>query len=196
MADVTISQLTPGVPPSSALFPYSDGSTTKSSTLTDLNIIKQIQYNYYDGVFNTSSTAIQEVANFNVSITPSSSTSKIIIYVSSWGGSSSGGGNLGTYTGLNGFIYRYTVANGNVLLPLTSVTGQTNTKCHLVFTGASQYDMGAATIMMVDQPNTTSQVTYKIFAGAQQSGYTGTINRSLNGALGPLARSWIYAVEF
>ena len=198
MADVTINQLSPGIPTSSALFPYSESGTTRSSTLTNLNLFKQIQYNNYDDLFNTSSTTIQEVAGFNVSITPTSASSKIIIYVSSWGGSSYGGntGSDSTYTGLLGYIYRYTAAGGNVQLPLNPNNRQTNDKCHLVFSASSQYDIGAATVMMVDQPNTTSQVTYKIFARAEQSGYLGIINCSLNGATGALARSWIYAVEF
>jgi CTP:molybdopterin cytidylyltransferase MocA len=83
-----------------------------------------------------------------------------------------------------------------VQLPLNPNNRQTNDKCHLVFSASSQYDIAAATVMMVDQPNTTSQVTYKIFARAEQSGYIGIINCSLNGATGALARSWIYAVEF
>jgi hypothetical protein len=198
MADVTIDQLTPGVPTGSALFPYSEGNVTKTSTLTNLNLFKQIQYNNYDNLFNTSSTTIQEVAGFNVSITPTSASSKIIIYVSSWGGSSAGGNTNAdaTYTGLLGYIYRYTAAGGNVQLPLNPNNRQTNDKCHFVFSSGSQFDIGAATAMIVDQPNTTSQVTYKIFARAEQSGYLGIINCSVNGAIGPLARSWIYAVEF
>ena len=198
MADVTISQLTPSTPSSSALFPYSESGTTRASTLTNLNLFKQIQYNNYDNFFNTNSTTIQEVAGFNVSITPTSASSKILIYVSSWGGSAAGGssGSDATYTGLLGYVYRYTAASGNVQLPLNPNNRQTNDKCHLVFSAGSQYDINAATVMMVDQPNTTSQVTYKIFARAEQPGYTGTINCSLNGALGAAARSWIYAVEF
>lgn len=198
MADVTISQLTPGIPTGAALLPYSENGTTRASTLTNLNLFKQIQYNNYDNFFNTSSTTIQEVAGFNVSITPTTASSKILIYVSGWGGSSAGGNTNSdaTYTGLLGYIYRYTVAGGNVQLPLNPNNRQTNDKCHLVFSAGSQFDIGAATVMMVDQPNTTSQVTYKIFARAEQSGYLGTINCSVNGAIGAVARSWIYAVEF
>lgn len=204
MADVTISQLTPGTPAGTAVIPYSQGGNTNSTLASNLtagiisSVIKQIQYNNYDAMFNTSSTTIQEVANFNVSITPTSASSRIIIYVSSWGGSSAGGntGSDSTYVGLLGYVYRYTAASGNVQLPLNPNARQTNDKCHLVFSAGSQFDIGAATVMMVDQPNTTSQVTYKIFARAEQSGYLGIINCSVNGATGPQARSWMYAVEF
>jgi hypothetical protein len=204
MADVTISDLTPGIPTGNALIPYSQGGNTNSTLASNLtagilnSVIKQIQYNSYDNLFSTNSTTIQEVAGFNISITPTRASSKIIIYVSSWGGSSAGGGTNAdaTYTGLLGYVYRYTAASGNVQLPLNPNNRQTNNKCHLVFSGSTQYDIGAATVMMVDEPNTTSQVTYKIFARAEQSGYLGTINCSVNGATGPLARSWIYAVEF
>ena len=205
MADVTISQINQGTPGAGALIPFSQGGNTFSTLASNLtagilsSVIKQIQYNNYDSFFNTSSTTIQEVTNFNVSITPTSVNSRILIYVSSWGSSSAGGGSSyadSTYTGLLGYVYRFTAAGGNVQLPLNPNNRQTNDKCHFVFSSSTQYDLGAATVMMVDQPNTISPVTYKIFARAEQSGYTGIINCSLNGATGAVARSWIYAVEF
>lgn len=199
MADVTISELQPGIPTSSDVIPFSTGSTTQKALASNfLNVIKQIQFNNYDGYYNTASTAIQEVVGFNVSITPTSTNSRVIIYISGFGGSSFGGGGNAdsTYTGLLGYVYRYTLAGGNVLLPLNPTARQTNDRCHLVFSSSSQYDITACTLMLVDQPNTTNTVTYKIFARAEQNGYNGFINCSGNGATGPSARSWIYAVEF
>jgi hypothetical protein len=98
--------------------------------------------------------------------------------------------------GLLGYVYRSTVAGGDVELPLTVAAVQGNDRAHLVFSSNSQYDATAATIMMVDTPNTTAAVTYKVYARAEQNGYSGFINRSGNGATGPQLRSWIYAVEF
>ena len=198
MADVTISQLTPGTPAGTAVIPYSQGGNTNSTLASNLtagiisSVIKQIQYNYYDGVWYTSSTTKQEVPGFSVTITPTNASSKIIFYLSSWGGSS----HYSTYVGLLGYIYRSTVAGGDVELPLTVAPVQANDRAHLVFSSHGQYDVAAATIMMVDTPNTTAAVTYKIYARAEQNGYNGFINRSANGATGPQLRSWIYAVEF
>lgn len=206
MADVSISQLNQGTPGAGALIPFSQGGSTLATLASSLtagilsSVIKQIQFNYYDGVWNTSSTSIQEVTNYNVNITPSSTSSKILIFVSGYGGSSFGGGgnDAATFTGLLGYLYRYTTAGGAVQLPLPGYGGQSSSLAiaHFGFTGSSQYDMTAATCMMVDQPNTTAQVTYKIYARAMQPGYTGYINRTGNGATGWLTRSWIYAVEF
>ena len=201
MADVTISQLNQSIPAPTDVLPFSTGNVTNKALASNfLNVIKQIQFNYYDGVWNTSSTAVQEVTNYNVNITPSSNSSKILIFVAGYGGSQFGGGgnDAATFTGLLGYLYRYTIAGGPVQLPLPGYSGQSSSLAiaHFGFTGSSQYDMTTATCLMVDQPNTTSQITYKVYARAMQSGYTGFINRTGNGATGWLTRSWIYAAEF
>ena len=59
---------------------FADGSTIAAGT--GLGFIKQIQINQKTGKFATTSTSFTDVTGFDCSITPSSSSNKILVITS------------------------------------------------------------------------------------------------------------------
>lgn len=86
MADVTISQLSEGLPnKNSAIIPYSDGSITYKTSPSGIvaaspGAVLQVQFTHFTSGFRTSSNSYQRV--YGVSITPKSVNSKILINAS------------------------------------------------------------------------------------------------------------------
>jgi hypothetical protein len=151
-----------------------------------------LQYvsSYWDSTYSQSTTALADVPNATISITPKSASSKIMLSMNSWGAATS----PYTSTGLNGFIYRSINSGVDTLLPLPA---DLPTGVHVSFESVQPYGCNQANLMLTDTPNTTSSVVYKLKTTAMQAGYTGYINRSVVGNSTPSRnyRSWFHILE-
>ena len=128
---------------------YKSGSDiqTKSTTKTD--------------VFSTTSTSFTDVTGLSVNITPSSSSNKILIT------------GLFCYGGIDGEAYGYTFNLARVIggsetdISIADAAGN-RTRATL---GTQGFNNGDATmghsLNFLDSPSTTSQVTYKVRARAE-----------------------------
>ena len=109
--------------------------------------VLQVQSTYINSVFSTSSTSFVDVTGFNVSITPSATSSKVLIWLSTVIGNSASSTNrfallrnstsIGEQADSNGFW------EGNI-------------------SGFSQVQHTALQFCYLDSPNTTSATTYKL----------------------------------
>ena len=116
---------------------------TKSTTKTD--------------VFSTTSTSFTDITGFSVNITPTSSTSKILIT------------GLVTFGGIDGEAYGYTF---KLLRDSTDICiGDADGSRTRATFGTQGFGPSDATdtsaINFLDSPSTTSQVTYKVQARAE-----------------------------
>ena len=114
--------------------------------------------------FSTTSTSFTDVTGLSASITPSSTSSKIIVNVSvSLGGELADGLYPSIFDG----------SNNNILVP-DSPGSRTSAYRGGVFNGTP--DLEPAPFTIVHSPNTTSSFTYKV--RVRVSGGTGYVNRA------------------
>ena len=134
----------------------------------------QIVSNTYTARFSTNSTSYAEVTGLTTSITPSSSSSKVLVQISvSW--SIYGHGGLKVFRSQGGTDTLLSVGDAN-----TSATNQVREAIHDYRTtaDASSYGSNSDSITILDTPATTSAVSYKLFAGVpNSSSYSITVNR-------------------
>jgi len=136
--------------------------------------VLQVVSNTNTARFDTNSTSYEEVPGLTTSITPNSSSSKVLVQISlSW--SLFGHGGLKVYRSQGGTDTLLSVgdANGN----------QSREVIHDYRTtgDGSGYGSDSASITILDTPATTSAVSYKLFAGVPHSNsYTLTVNRQFS----------------
>ena len=103
------------------------------------------------------------------SITPSATSSKILIQASVTAGFGSGSN--------QGYSIGFQILRGSTVVPTApSTSGQTSTFA-LFPTGSNDDDCGSVTFLYIDSPSTTSATTYKLQALARDS-QAFTINAS------------------
>lgn len=153
MADVTISQLTQGIPSSSALLPYSQGGNTLVASPSGIvsaspgTVIQTVSYS------NLTSLAIGDGPgqNFtNVSITPKFASSKILVTMGTIAHRNVG--NSSDYYEIR------LLRNDNYETPLTLIA---DAALYQSF-GNGQREFYCTTYL--DNPNTTNTTTYRGFA--------------------------------
>ena len=136
------------------------GKTVTLPSGTGGKILQVVQTVKTDG-FTSASTTLTDVPGLSVSITPSSSSNKILVLVDC------------------------TVGSNNAYIMLQLVRGSTNiysgtdSKTYIAsknFYPAAANVMGSLAMVYLDSPATTSSVTYKIQMKSS-SGNTGCINR-------------------
>lgn len=138
-----------------------DGTILTSNSSTGK--ILQIAQTYSTTIYSTSSNSMTEYAALNTTITPSSSSNKILIMVSlSVGSSDTAGQGFQLY---DGSTHISAATNSNVSTP-TAATVQIDT----------QFDTKQPAFQYLYSPNTTSATTIKVYVQAD-SGTTLYINR-------------------
>ena len=194
MADVTISGLSVSTPnKNTAVIPYSDGSTTYKTSPAGIvaaapGCILQVLQAFKSDAFVTQTLIAnggEAVAGLGVTITPKSSSSKMLISFSVTG------------NGTNGATQIYfklrrgdtEIGNGNADATRPAATpvltrayfNDNNVACNINF----QY---------LDSPNTTSATTYQLYVGSEGNNGTIYINRPHNQSnivnCGPCASSF------
>jgi hypothetical protein len=177
MADVTISGLTPSTPNSSASIPFSDGSTTYKTSPSNIvaaspGCILQVLQGFKSDTWTTQALIAnggEAIPNLGVTITPKSSSSKILVSFSV------------TCAGTQNVTQVYfrlrrgstEIGNGNPdgsrppVITRSFNGNDNNVCCNLSFD-------------FLDTPNTTSATTYQLYTGSEQSPGTIFINRCHN----------------
>jgi hypothetical protein len=114
--------------------------------------VLQVQYTAMVSGFAVGSTGLIDVTGYNVSITPSATTSKVLVMANFSGYQGDYGGGFRLYRGST-FISPPTSAGNRILTHTSDYNGQTN--------ATTTYS-----ICILDEPSTTSATTYKIVAYA------------------------------
>lgn len=135
--------------------------------------VLQVVSNTYTGRFLGNSTSYEEIPGLTTSITPRSSSSKVLVQINvSY--SAFGHGGFKVYRSQGGTDTLLSVGDANA-----SQTNQVREVIHFYRTtgNSTSYDMDSASVTILDTPATTSPVSYKLFAGVSHSNtYYVTIN--------------------
>tara|TARA_R100000700_G_scaffold37726_1_gene48199 strand:- start:215 stop:760 length:546 start_codon:yes stop_codon:yes gene_type:complete len=145
-----------------------DDSVPKASDL-GLNVtgsVLQVVSNHVTSQHSTSTTGEEDIVDMNVTITPSSTSSKILILVQMVVGSGQNTGN------------HYTLKRGSTAIGVGSTAGS-RTQVSFGFDGGNSDSNRATTLSYhhLDSPNTTSATTYKITTFKFSTGSSFRLNR-------------------
>ena len=177
MATLNTTNLKHGSSSSNNIVLAADGSTTISNLSGGGKILQVVSSTKTDAWSQTANTlAGTDIPGtdqsgsgsvFCVKITPSATSSKILFTTSITIGMGSGAA----------YVQAFMMRGSTVLLPSTVGTGNSvNATFGLSGTGSSYYteNMG---FTLLDSPNSTSELTYKVQLGKGDGGYTFTVNR-------------------
>ena len=146
----------------------SDGDGTILTSNSSVGKILQAVQTYSTAIYSTSSNSMTEYAALNTTITPSSSSNKILIMVSlSVGASNTAGQGFQLY-------------DGSTHISAATNTNVSNNSAMTVQID-SQYDVKQPAMQFLYSPSTTSATTIKVYVEAD-SGTTLYINRYGYGA--------------
>ena len=140
-----------------------DGTILTTTNPKAGNIIQVKQARLTSGSFTTSSTSFVDITGLSVDITPTSSSSKILVLVQ--------GGEWGHYTG-----GAYT-SHIKILRDSTAITGDNKVNAR----EGNGNAVGNCSFSILDSPNTTSAVTYKGQARTDDSSKTVYVQNGDNG---------------
>jgi hypothetical protein len=179
MADVTISGLSLATPNSTASIPYSDGSTTYRTSPSGIvaaspgSIIQVLQAFKSDPFVTQALIANggEAIAGLGVTITPKSTSSKMLISFSITGNGTNGATQIYFKLRRGGTE----IGNGN--------TDATRPAATPVLTRAYFNDNNVAcniNFQYLDAPNTTAASTYQLYVGSEGNNGTIYINRTHN----------------
>jgi hypothetical protein len=132
-------------------------------------ILQVVTTNFTSTASSTSGTPT-DVSGFSATITPASSSNRVLVYVSCMMGSSD-----------DAYPYILLKRNGTTIGSGSGATGnQINTFLSYTATalgGPNNYRSNQLNKMILDSPATTSALTYQIALASPYAGYTGYINR-------------------
>ena len=150
------------------------GVGTDSTTLKNGGGITQIKQAVKTDTFSTTSSTFTDVTGLSVSITPTSSTSKILVKVS-LGFVSGYASNSSTYP-------HFVLVRGSTQIGKGTTASGNRTNCSFaVLTNLhGGYSGTAASFEFLDSPATTSATTYKLQMLSGFSGRTIYVNRMYN----------------
>ena len=121
-------------------------------------------------IFSTTSTSIVDVTGFSATITPSSSSHKVLVLV-----------HLGHFTGDDAMTIHLTLGDNTAILVGDAVSGKQPVSAGSYSGGSSigtgYYGSNGSPLMVLHSPNTTSATTYKIRCRVNTG--TGYINRNV-----------------
>ena len=141
--------------------------------------------------FSTTSNSFVDVTGLSVSITPSSTSNKVLVFIDlKWGQSTD-----------DGEFFARAVRDSTAVFVGTGSTGN-RTPCFFGIedtNAGSRFQLNQASAIFLDSPNTTSATTYKVQVKCHAaSGQTIPINRvhnDTNNNYNPAAASSITAIE-
>ena len=149
MADVTVSQLSEGVPnKNTAAIPFSDGATTYKTTPAGIVaaspgcILQVVQAVFGPGFQHSTTSSSYENTGIEASITPRSTSSRIMISVSTQVAVRNADGSVGHSYG----AYNLTRNNSELI----------------VWGNVQWIGWAPGSLQYVDSPNSTSPLTYRI----------------------------------
>ena len=117
-----------------------------------------------DTSFTTTSTSFTDITGLSVAITPSATSSKILVLM-----------NVATSNTTSTGIAFTQLVRGSTAISIGD-SGETGNPC-TGYTAQAGYDMGQVAVQYLDSPSTTSATTYKLQLKAP-SGQTAAVNRT------------------
>ena len=170
-ADVISSQTALATAPASTdEFLISDAGVLKrlDASLIGGGGVLQVKSTTKTGTQLIASSSFTAISSFTVSVTPSSSSNKILLF-----GSVSYGGQNNLYG--QGALYRQIASGGYSILTAAIGDADSNaTRCtiplQLFSAGDPDWKVLVSSFNFLDAPNTTSQVDYQIYCRANSSG--------------------------
>lgn len=135
-------------------------------------VIVQIAQAIKTDTSSTTSTTYSDVSGLSVSITPTSSSNRILVLLNVTGGNNNGGGAI------------QLLRDSTVIAVGTAATGnQINVTLGNYFDNGDVNSMRGYGISYIDSPSTTSAITYKaqFRVGQSGGGYTMNVNRPNGG---------------
>lgn len=159
---------------SAAEIGYLDGVTSALQTQITAKVsskILQVVSTIKQDTFTTTSTTLTDVTGLSASITPSSASNTVLVFVSLALGNSATGG----YTSRAQILRGSTVVGNG-----TAASNRPAGTFAYLFTGTSTLYVPVQTMVFVDSPASTSAQTYKVQIGTETNG-TATIGRSSTG---------------
>lgn len=143
---------------------FGDGTSQTSAGLAGTGKIIQVVTGTKSDVYTSNENSFTDVTGMNASITPTSSSNKVLVcYSINWSGT--GGGH-----------YRHRMLRGSTVVNMGDADGS----CERVLGGgymANGYLIHCSAGSFLDSPSTTSSTTYKI-QHARHSGGSWTLNRN------------------
>ena len=157
------------------------GNVLTAAQMNDLRgafRIMQVVSTAKTDAFTTTSATFTDITGFSVSITPSSTSSKVLV-VAAISGSAQ--------PGVAGLFLRL-VRNTTDILLADTASNRTRTTNMIMSTNTDT--TSTSTTVYLDSPNTTSATTYKFQIASSASGQTVSINRSVGDSdVAPVART-------
>ena len=141
----------------------SGATLSNSGTATGFGKVLQVVQNRLTTLLSTTSGTFVEATGFNVSITPSSASSKILVMVSTCVQNT--GADVGTYV---------TLARNSTVLEANGLM------FHKQASGESYFFASTAAFNYLDTPSTTSAITYKVYIYSSSAGGTAQVNYDNN----------------
>jgi hypothetical protein len=122
--------------------------------------------------FTTTSTSFSDVTGLAATITPSSTSSKILVLVSTNAGTNPGG------------VAEFRLLRGSTEILLADSAGNRSQTTFTLYTGSGNNGAAGVGMNFLDSPNTTSATTYKITMRSNSSGQIVGVNRTQDDADG------------
>ena len=152
----------------SGIIELQSGGTTKatvnSSGLTSSGHILQVVSVTKDTSFTTTSGSFVDITGLSVAITPSATSSKILVLMNVASSNTTSTGSAFTQ-----------LVRGTTAISI-GASGETGEPC-TGYTSQAGYDMGQVAVQYLDSPSTTSATTYKLQLRSNGS-QTAAINRT------------------
>ena len=143
-----------------------DGTVLTTTNPKTGNILQVVQTVKTDTFSHTGNISVTDVTGLNVTITPSSSSSKILIQVFM---------NIS-----NNNIARVQIVRGTTAIALGDAAGSRPVGAASMNNGGDTNVVDPLTMIFLDSPSTTSATTYKVSFSNELNSSTFAVNRSIN----------------
>ena len=165
MATLNATNLKHGSSSSNNIVLASDGSTTISNLSGGVGKILQVVQTVKTDTFSyTGTTNNTDITGMSVNITPSSSSNKVLIFAM-------------LHVSQQNIPSIY-LARDSTLIGIGDASGSRPRATARIRSSGDTNTAGIGTIVFLDSPNTTSQVTYKLQASLENAAHNLYVNRS------------------
>lgn len=144
--------------------PASTGTILTNTAPKAGNILQVVSVTK-DTSFTTTSTSFTDITGLSVAITPSATSSKILVLM-----------NIATSNTTSTGIAMTQLVRGSTAISIgaSGETGEPATG----YTAQASYDMGQVAVQYLDSPSTTSATTYKLQLRSTSGSQTAAVNRT------------------
>ena len=144
--------------------PASTGTIITDTSPKTGNILQVVSVTK-DTSFTTTSTSFTDITGLSVAITPSATSSKILVLM-----------NVATSNTTSTAITMTQLVRDSTAISI-GASGETGEPC-TGYTAQAGYDMGQVAVQYLDSPSTTSATTYKLQLRTTNGSQTAAVNRT------------------